>query len=58
MHASLAGDKPADRVSVPSHVKHLAVRDLPGSGTPQELVEAAGISAGQVAQAARELRRA
>jgi transketolase len=42
----------------PVHVKHLAVRDLPGSGTPQEHVEAAGISAGQVAQAAREVRRA
>jgi transketolase len=42
----------------PVHVEHLAVRDLPGSGTPQEHVEAAGISAGQVAQAAREVRRA
>jgi transketolase len=42
----------------PVHVKHLAVRDLPGSGTPQELMEAAGISAGQIAQAAREVLRA
>jgi transketolase len=36
-------------------IRHLAVRDLPGSGTPAELMEAAGISAGQIAQAAREL---
>jgi transketolase len=42
----------------PVHVEHLAVRDLPGSGTPQELMEAAGISAGQIAQAAREVLRA
>jgi hypothetical protein len=34
---------------------HLAVRGLPGSGTPQELMEAAGISAGRVVQAAREI---
>jgi transketolase len=39
----------------PVRVAHLAVRDLPGSGTPAELMEAAGISAGQIARAAREL---
>jgi transketolase len=39
----------------PVVVRHLAVRDLPGSGTPEELMEAAGISAGQIAQAAREV---
>jgi len=39
----------------PVHISHLAVRDLPGSGTPAELMEAAGISAGQIAQAARDL---
>ena len=39
----------------PVRISHLAVRDLPGSGTPAELMEAAGISAGQIAQAAREL---
>jgi transketolase len=39
----------------PVRVSHLAVRGLPGSGTPQELMEAAGISAGQIAQAARDL---
>jgi transketolase len=39
----------------PVRVSHLAVRDLPGSGTPAELMAAAGISAGQIAQAARDL---
>ena len=41
------------------HVRlaHLAVQGLPGSGTPAELMEAAGISAGQIAQAARNLVR-
>jgi transketolase len=36
-------------------VTHLAVRDLPGSGTPQELMAAAGISAEHIAEAARDL---
>ena len=39
----------------PVRISHLAVRGLPGSGTPAELMEAAGISAGQIARAAREL---
>jgi transketolase len=39
----------------PVRIAHLAVRGLPGSGTAAELMEAAGISASQVAQAAREL---
>ncbi len=39
----------------PVRIRHLAVRGLPGSGTPAQLMEAAGISAGQIAQAAREL---
>ena len=39
----------------PVRVSHLAVRDLPGSGTPAELMAAAGISTGQIAQAARDL---
>ncbi len=38
----------------PVRIVHLAVRGLPGSGTPEELMEAAGISASHVAQAARE----
>jgi transketolase len=36
----------------------LAVRELPGSGTPAELLEGAGIDAGSIANAARELVRA
>jgi transketolase len=39
----------------PVLVRHLAVHDLPGSGTPEELMDAAGISAGKIAQAAREV---
>jgi transketolase len=39
----------------PVRIAHLAVRGLPTSGTPAELMEAAGISADQVVQAAREL---
>jgi transketolase len=38
----------------PVRIRHLAVRGLPGSGTPAELMEAAGISADQITQAARE----
>lgn len=36
-------------------VEHLAVRALPGSGKPQELMEAAGIAAGDVEAAALRL---
>jgi transketolase len=36
-------------------VVSLAVRELPGSGTPQELLDAAGISAPHIADAARSL---
>jgi len=39
----------------PAQITHLAVRGLPGSGTPQELMEAAGISADHIVQAARDL---
>jgi transketolase len=39
----------------PVLVRHLAVHDLPGSGTAEELMEAAGISAGKIAQAARDV---
>jgi transketolase len=38
----------------PTVVSHLAVRDLPSSGTPAELMDAAGISAAHIAQAARD----
>jgi transketolase len=36
-------------------VKHLAVREMPGSGTSQELLDAAGINARHIAAAAREI---
>jgi transketolase len=36
-------------------VEHLAVRELPGSGTPAELLGAAGIDAAHIAAAARRL---
>jgi transketolase len=36
-------------------VVHLAVREMPGSGTPAELLAAAGIDAEHIAQAARQL---
>jgi transketolase len=39
-------------------VVRLAVRDLPGSGTPSELLSGAGIDAESIAAAARELARA
>jgi transketolase len=39
----------------PTRISHLAVRDMPGSGTPAELMDAAGISAGHIAAAARQL---
>ncbi len=39
----------------PPRVAHCAVRGLPTSGTPEELMEAAGISAAGIAAAAREL---
>jgi transketolase len=34
---------------------HLAVREMPGSGKPEELLHAAGIDAEHIAQAARKL---
>jgi transketolase len=39
----------------PTRVIHLAVQGLPGSGSPQERMEAAGISAGHIADAARQI---
>jgi transketolase len=40
---------------LPLRVRQCAVSGLPGSGTPDELMEAAGISASRIAAAAREL---
>ena len=48
--AALAG---ADTLAV--KLKHLAVREMPGSGKPHELLDAAGISASHIASAVREL---
>ncbi|MEO6957466.1 MAG: transketolase [Antricoccus sp.] len=39
------------------HMAHLAVADLPGSGTPAELLNEAGISARHIADAARRIVR-
>jgi transketolase len=39
----------------PPRVAHLAVRGMPGSGTPAELMDWAGISASHVVDAARRL---
>jgi transketolase len=39
----------------PVQIAHLAVRGLPGSGTPQELMQAANISPGHIVRAARDL---
>jgi len=50
--AVLAALSPLDELF---HVEHLAVRDLPGSGTPKELMEAAGIAADDVEAAALRL---
>ncbi|MBL7487011.1 transketolase [Frankia sp. AgB1.9] len=41
--------------TVPLKLRHLAVTDLPGSGTPEELLDFAGISAKHIAAAARSL---
>jgi transketolase len=40
---------------LPLRFRQCAVSSLPGSGTPDELMEAAGISASRIATAAREL---
>jgi transketolase len=45
----------ADAGVPPLQVAHLAVRGLPGSGTPAELLDTAGISALHIAGAARRL---
>ncbi|MEO8888889.1 MAG: transketolase [Jatrophihabitantaceae bacterium] len=45
----------ADAAVPALHVAHLAVRGLPGSGTPAELLNEAGISARHIVDAARRL---
>jgi transketolase len=39
----------------PAHFVHLAVKDLPESGKPEELMNAAGISSRHIAAAATKL---
>ena len=39
----------------PPRLAHCAVRKLPGSGKPEELLNAAGIAPRQIAAAARKL---
>jgi transketolase len=39
----------------PLHFEHLAVRDMPGSGKSEELMDAAGISANHIADTVRKL---
>jgi transketolase len=39
----------------PVPIVHLAVRGLPGSGTPEELMQEAGISVGHIVEATRKL---
>jgi transketolase len=39
----------------PLHFEHLAVRNMPGSGKPEELLDAAGISSNHIANAVRKL---
>jgi transketolase len=48
---ALAGEPPA-------HFVHLAVRDLPESGKPEELMNAAGISSRHIVAAATRLAQA
>ncbi|MEX0765942.1 MAG: transketolase [bacterium] len=47
--SALAGTEPFPKVT------HLAVHEMPGSGTPEELMDAAGISARRIAEAVRTL---
>ncbi|XXZ02805.1 transketolase [Sorangium sp. So ce302] len=47
---ALAGEEP-----VVARVVHLAVREMPGSGTPAELLRAAGLDASSIAGAAKRL---
>lgn len=51
---ALAGT-PAPAPGKPLRVRQCAVNGLPGSGSPDELMEAAGISASRIAATAREL---
>ena len=56
MLEALIGNAGADG-AVNLRMRHLAVQAMPGSGTPQELLDAAGISARHIADAVRALLR-
>lgn len=47
--SALSGTEPLPKVT------HLAVREMPGSGTPEELMDAAGINARHITEAVRTL---
>ena len=53
---ALSGNAGADG-AMNLRMRHLAVQGMPGSGTPQELLDAAGISARDIADAVRALIR-
>jgi transketolase len=44
-----------DKRAMPTAITRLAVRDMPGSGKPQELIDAAGIGAKAIEQAVKSL---
>jgi transketolase len=52
---ALAADASSNAFPKPSAIVQLAVRDMPGSGKPEELLAAAGIDAKHIAEAARRL---
>jgi len=51
------GEAVASALAGGARLIHLCVRELPRSGKPAELMDAAGISAAHIARAARELVR-
>ena len=55
--AVLAALAQAGAVGELGEFRHLAVREMPGSGTPAELLDAAGISERHIIQAVKELAR-
>ncbi|HVW39309.1 MAG TPA: transketolase C-terminal domain-containing protein, partial [Pirellulales bacterium] len=52
---ALAADASSDGAAPRPHVVQLAVREMPGSGKPEELLAAAGIDADHIAAAAKTL---
>ena len=52
---ALAGEELHDGAAFPASIVQLAVREMPGSGTPEKLLAAAGIDADHIAAAARAI---